>query len=71
LFVSRLASNTKAQYVMQHIKRETGLVVKCEPIVTKFDSYKSFQVCVQYKDQSQLLKPDIWPRGAIVRPFYE
>ena len=56
---------------IQNIKHETGLVVKCDPIVTKFDSYTSFHVYVSSKEQGQLLKPDIWPRGTIVRPYYE
>lgn len=71
LFVSRLAKATKPIHIEKHVQSETGLKVKCEALMTKYDSYTSFYVRVPYKDQSQLLISSLWPKGVIVRPFFE
>jgi hypothetical protein len=71
LFVSRLAKSTKPSHVERHIQSETGLIVKCEALVTKYDTYKSFYVRLTRKDQSQLMVSELWPKGIIVRPYYE
>ena len=44
LFVTRLATKTRAADVAAHVSLETGLTVKCEPIKTKYDGYLSFFV---------------------------
>jgi hypothetical protein len=71
LFVSRLAKSTKAAHLEKHIEYETGLRVTCEPLITKYDSYKSFHVLISNKDHKQLLVPALWPKGTIVRPYLE
>jgi hypothetical protein len=71
IFVSRIAKSTRSTLVEKHIEQETGLKVKCEALVTKYGTYMSFFVRIAPKDQRHLLAPDVWPKGAIVRPFYE
>ena len=44
LFVTRLATKTRAADVAAHVSLETGLTVKCEAIKTKYDGYRSFYV---------------------------
>ena len=44
IFVTRLATKTRAADVAAHVSLETGLTVKCEAIKTKYDGYRSFCV---------------------------
>ena len=71
MVISRLVRGTKAVDVSRHIESETGLKVTCDPMVTKYDSYCSFFVCLPQKDHHHLLVADMWPKGSIVRPYYE
>ena len=71
LFISRLASNTLPRHVIQHVLKETGLKVKCDPIKTKHSGYTSFCVRVPCSLQQRLLDPMVWPEGTLVREYYD
>ncbi len=71
LFVSRLASNTKPVHLEKHVQSETGFKVKCEQLSAKHSSYTSFHLLASPCDHRGLLNPNIWPKGVIVRPYYE
>ena len=65
LFVTRLATKTRAADVAAHVSLETGLTVKCEPIKTKYDGYRSFYVKLSPHDQHMLLNANLWPKGVL------
>ena len=69
IFVSRLARNTRPQDVARHVLRETGLTIRCEPLRTKHDSYRSFFILLAQRGQDSLLRPSVWPAGAIIRRY--
>ena len=71
IFVSRLAKTTSTQQIESHIHMETGLKIKCESLTTRHDSYRSFYVRISQREQAQLLKPAVWPKGVIVRPYMD
>ena len=71
IFVSRLARHTRPHDIAQHLLKETGLNVRCEPLTTKFDSYRSYCIRLPMKDQDRLLNPMIWPAGTLVRRYTE
>ena len=55
IFVTRLARNTQPRDVIRHIEQETGMRCQCEPIQTKYDSYRSF--CIRLNPS---LHGDYW-----------
>ena len=70
VFVSRLTPNTRADAISAHIRKETGLQVRCEPVQTKHDSYSSFHIHASRRDViGQLLDTDLWPKNILVRPL--
>ena len=71
LFVTRLATKTRAADVAAHVSLETGLTVKCEPIKTKYDGYRSFFVKLSTHDQRLLLNANLWPKGVLVKAYRE
>ena len=71
LFVTRLATKTRAADVAAHVSLETGLTVKCEPIKTKYDGYRSFCVKLSPHDQHMLLNANLWPKGVLVKAYRE
>ena len=71
LFVTRLATKTRAADVAAHVSLETGLTVKYEPIKTKYDGYRSFCVKLSPHDQHMLLNANLWPKGVLVKAYRE
>ena len=71
VFVTRLDRSTTHSDIQRHIQRETGLHVTCQPLATKYDTYRSFHVQAPQRDHQKLLSPGLWPKGIIVRPFNE
>ena len=71
VFVSRLARSSRPKEVAAHVKRETGLSIRCEELQTKHDSYRSFCLRAPQKDITTLLNPFLWPNGSIVRKFFD
>ena len=71
IFVTRLARNTQPRDVIRHIEQETGMRCQCEPIQTKYDSYRSFCIRLNPSLHRRLLDPTVWPTGTLVREFLE
>ena len=69
LFVSRLAPPTRATDVMKHIRAEFGFDCKCEALVTKYDSYRSFCIRCPAHVRQTLLNPNGWPLGTLVKEY--
>ena len=44
---------------------------RSEEIVTKYDTYSSFFIGTDYKHVKNLLAPDIWLQGALIKRYYE
>ena len=59
LFVTRLATKTRAADVAAHVSLETGLTVKYEAIKTKYDGYRWFCVKLSPHDQRLLLNANL------------
>ena len=71
LFVTRLATKTRAADVAAHVSLVTGLTVKCEAIKMKYDGYRSFCVKLSPHDQRMLLNANLWPKGVLVEAYRE
>ena len=71
IFISRMDRATTPGHIVKHIHRETRLRVKCEPLTTKYDSYRTFYIRATVQDQKRLLQGQLWPAGAIVRPYLQ
>ena len=71
VFVSRLHPQTTAADVDAHLRDESGHIVKSERLATKCDTYASF--CVRCGDAiaQNLLDPNFWPKGTMVKRFFE
>ena len=79
-FVPRIANDTPAEKVEEHIKDVLGarnINASCTKLKTKFDTYSSFRVKVTgeeevIRDVRCLLDgEDGWPNGCFVRRYFE
>jgi hypothetical protein len=70
VFVTRLSPRTTSRQMEICIRKQTGLGVRAEKLVTRFDSYNSFYIPCENNIRSTLLDACIWPRGVMVMPFY-
>ena len=71
IFVSRLHPNTTKSQVKEHIFKKLDFPIETEKLQTKFETYASFLVKVKFDHLQNLLVPDIWPQGALIRKYYE
>ena len=70
VFLSRLGPKTTAAQLAVHIRREKGLTVRPERLRTKYSEYSSFYICVDKYHRSTIMDIDLWPKGTLVKPFY-
>ena len=70
IFVSRLDQSTSAAQVAVFIQKETGLTVRPEKLATKYEAYSSFYIKGNKRTQDTLLDVNLWPRGTLMKPFY-
>lgn len=70
LFVTRLLPNTTTKNVNDHVRKELALTVNAEKIPTKYDSYSSFYIRCNVDVRSALLDAELWPTGALIKPYY-
>ena len=42
LFLSRVRPDFRCRDVVSHVRQVTGLTVRCEPIPTRYDTYRSY-----------------------------
>ena len=69
LFISRLSQNTRAIDVMNYIRNETNLNIRCHPIGTRCDTYRSYYVHAAPHHHALLLKAGMWPRDVLVKKY--
>ena len=69
LFVSRLSRNTRASDVMNYIRTEANLNIRCDPIATRYDTYRSYYIHAAPRHHALLLKPGMWPRDVLVKKY--
>ena len=71
IFITRLDPKTTASHVALHIRKETRLTVRPEKLLTRHASYSSFYIRGNQRCRSELLSRDLWPKGVLVKPFYD
>ena len=71
VFITRLSPSTTAAMLATHIRKETKLTVRPEKLITKFSSYSSFYIRGNQRCRDELLNCELWPRGVLLKPFYE
>ena len=71
IFITRLEPKTTAAHVAVQVRKESGLTVRPEKLATRHASYSSFYIRGNRRCQAQLLNADLWPKGALVKPFME
>ena len=69
LFISRLSRNTRSSDVVNYIRNEANLNLRCDPVPTKYDSYRSYYIHAHPCHHGLLLRPGMWPKDVIVRPY--
>ena len=71
LFVSRLPPDTDAETIQEYVKEQ---VVATEVVATRlksrFDSYASYRLDLSDPSVSDVLDPEIWAQGLLVRRFF-
>ena len=70
VFISRLGPNVTAAAVQEFC--QAILCEDCEvsKLKTKFDSYSSFKITCSIWKKAEILNPDSWEYGVLIRPFY-
>lgn len=71
MFVTRLAPKTTTASLEKFLLKETGLVLKSEKLKTRYDTYSSFHIWCDRSVLNNLLNTDIWPRGVLIKPFFQ
>ena len=69
LFISRLSRHTRATDFVSYIRNEANLNLRCDPVPTKYDFYRSYYIHAHPRHHGLLLKPGMWPKNVIVRPY--
>ena len=71
VFVTRLMPKISVKQIEQFIHVSTGLKVSPEKLETRYNSYASFFIRAEHKVRRVLLDADLWPAGAMLKPFYQ
>ena len=69
LFISRSAGNTRAIDVVNYIRSEANLNLRCDPLPTRYDSYRSYYIHAHPRHHDLLLRPGMWPKNVILRQY--
>ena len=69
LFISRLSRNTRAIDVVNFIRNEANLNIRCDPIATRYDTYRSYYIHAHPRHHALLLRPGMWPRDVLVKKY--
>ena len=69
LFISRLSSDTHAVDLMDYIRKEACLNIRCDPLATRHNSYRSYYIHASPRHHALLLKPGMWPKDVIVKKY--
>ena len=69
LFLSRVRPDFRCRDVVSHVRQVTGLAVRCEPIPTRYDTYRSYCIRASSREIDRLMDGSLWPRGVIVKEY--
>ena len=69
LFISRLSRNTRAIDVVKYIRNEANLNIRCDPIATRYDTYRSYYIHAAPQHHALILKPGMWPRDVLIKKY--
>ncbi|XP_070549474.1 uncharacterized protein [Ptychodera flava] len=69
-FITRFAPTTTPEAVISFIKNRCQVIVKCEQLKTKYDTYASFLIETTREFADKIRDPAIWPTGILVRRYY-
>ena len=74
VFISRIDPKVQKGVIEEHVKNSFCKLAsewKVESVPARFDSYVSFKVVfIGANDFTELLNPDLWPEGALVKRFF-
>ena len=72
VFMSRLPPGTGTEAVQEYVKEQTGAAeVTATKLTTRYDTYESYRLDVINPSASNVLDPELWASGLIVRRFFE
>jgi len=71
IFITRLHPDSTVDDIKQYAIDQINVVITCEQLVTKYDTYTSFKVIVVNSIANQLLPSEFWPTNVFVRKFYK
>ena len=69
LFISGLSSDMRASDLMDYIRREACLNLRCDQLAIHHNSYRSYYIHASPRHHGLLLKPGMWPKDVIVKKF--
>ncbi|KAG8281966.1 hypothetical protein J6590_048083 [Homalodisca vitripennis] len=69
LFISRLLPEVEKEDLVVFLRDCFGQDIVCTEWKTNYDTYKSFKIGLPECEVENALKPDVWPRGALVKMF--
>ena len=71
LFISRLPPGTGAEALQEYAKEQVGASeVAATPLKTRFDSYESYRLDLTDLSVDDVLNPELWADGLLVRRFF-
>ncbi|KAJ4433162.1 hypothetical protein ANN_15419 [Periplaneta americana] len=71
LFVSRFSSKVNTNSIEDSLKNQLQLrSLVVTKLKTKYLSYSSFHITVDVRDFDSINKPEVWPAGCLIAPFY-
>ena len=71
LFVSRLPPDTDADMIQEYAKEQVGAMeVVATRLKSRFDTYASYRLDLSDPSVSDVLNPEIWAQGLLVRRFF-
>ena len=66
-----VSPNTRAGSIVSRIHKKTGMIAKCAPHPTKYDSYSSYCVHATPRQTNILMNPEMWPARSILKPYWK
>ena len=70
IFLTRLHASCCAKDIDAHVKKETGLAVNSEKLKTKYETYSSFYIRCDGREKNALMDGQVWPTGALIKPYF-
>ena len=71
IFMSRLPPGTGETAVTEYVTEQTGAVeVTAIKLKTKYDTYESYRLDIMNPSRDNILDPEIWAQGLVVRRFF-